>query len=273
MSQPPETEHRFGPFRYDAAERRLYRGEEPVALPPKATDTLHALVERRGRVVEKDELMKLVWPDTTVEEIGLARNISLLRKAFGDDAEAYIETVPKRGYRFTAGQSTRPRRRRWLWLALPGAVLAVAAIIDWQFFEPSPYLPQGRRARLAALPFEVMDGALARSGISRSFNELLVVELSRLEGVSVVSPSTVERYRWVGIGPQVMGRLLGLDVILEGAIQKQDGGLLVTSRLADVHTARLIWAETHVQPAADVALARRIASEVGQKLAESRAKR
>jgi TolB-like protein len=122
------------------------------------------------------------------------------------------------------------------------------------------------------LPFEVMDGELARSGISRSFNEILVVELSRLEGVRVVSPSTVERYRWVGIGPQVMARLLGLDVILEGTIQRGDGGLLVTTRLADV-TARLIWAETHDQPAADVALARRIAAEVGRKLAESHAKR
>ncbi len=273
MSQPSGRVHQFGPFRYDAAERRLYRGEAPVPLAPKAIDTLHALVERRGRVVEKDELMKLVWPDVTVEEIGLARNISLLRKALGDDAETYIETVPKRGYRFKAASSGRPRTRRWLWLAAPAVVLSAVAVIYWQFYASSPFLPAGERARLAVLPFEVMDGELARSGISRSFNEILVVELSRLEGVRVVSPSTVERYRWVGIGPQVMARLLGLDVILEGTIQRGDGGLLVTTRLADVHTARLIWAETHDQPAADVALARRIAAEVGRKLAESHAKR
>ncbi len=274
MNPPTGHEHQFGPFRYDAAQRQLFRGEQVVPLAPKAADTLHALIERRGRVVGKDELMKLVWPDTTVEEIGLARNISLLRKALGDEAEAYIETVPRRGYRFRDDEAGGRRPRgRWIWLAVAGVVLAGAAIIYWQFFEPSPYLPQGQRARLAALPFEAMDGALARSGISRAFNELLVVELSRLEGVYVVSPSTVERYRWVGIGPQFMARLLGLDVILEGAIQKQDGGLLVTTRLADVHTARLIWAETYGQQAADVALARRIATEVGRRLAESRAKR
>ena len=96
--------YRFGPFRFDPAERSLSRDGEPVLLMPKAIDTLAVLLERRGQVVEKPELMKLVWPDCVVEEIGLARNISLLRKALGENAENYIETVPRRGYRFTAGE-------------------------------------------------------------------------------------------------------------------------------------------------------------------------
>src|ERR1039458_657306 len=94
--------YRFGPFRFDPAERSLSRDGEPVLLMPKAIDTLAVLLERRGQVVEKAELMKLVWPDCVVEEIGLARNISLLRKALGENAESYIETVPRRGDRFTA---------------------------------------------------------------------------------------------------------------------------------------------------------------------------
>jgi DNA-binding winged helix-turn-helix (wHTH) protein len=61
-----------------------------VPLVPKAIDTLHVLLERRGRVVEKADLMKLVWPDTTVEDVGLARNISLLRKALDDESGQYI---------------------------------------------------------------------------------------------------------------------------------------------------------------------------------------
>jgi DNA-binding winged helix-turn-helix (wHTH) protein len=76
----------FGPFHYDAEQRLLFRQGEVVPLVPKAIDTLHVLLERRGRVVEKAELMKLVWPDTTVEDVGLARNISLLRKALDDEA-------------------------------------------------------------------------------------------------------------------------------------------------------------------------------------------
>ena len=102
MSQPPGIVYRFGPFRYSSAQRLLYRDDVLVPLMPKAADTLQALLERRGQVVGKAELMKAVWPDCVVEDVGLARNISLLRKALGDDAEGYIETIPKRGYRFTA---------------------------------------------------------------------------------------------------------------------------------------------------------------------------
>jgi len=92
----------FGPFRLDPAERRLLRGDEPVPLPPKLLDTLVALVEADGRLVAKEALMQRLWPDTVVEEVNLARNVSLLRKALGelDDGRGYIETVPKSGYRF-----------------------------------------------------------------------------------------------------------------------------------------------------------------------------
>jgi DNA-binding winged helix-turn-helix (wHTH) protein len=78
----------FGPFRYDWEQRLLFREGETVPLAPKVAETLRVLLERRGTVVEKAELMRAVWPDTTVEEIGLARNISQLRKALGDESEA-----------------------------------------------------------------------------------------------------------------------------------------------------------------------------------------
>src|SRR5580704_14327548 len=94
----------FGPFRIDRTERLLRRGSDVIPLTPKAIETLLVLAANGGRVVEKDELIHHVWPDTFVEEGSLARNISLLRKVLGggpDDAD-YIETVPRRGYRFVA---------------------------------------------------------------------------------------------------------------------------------------------------------------------------
>jgi Tol biopolymer transport system component/DNA-binding winged helix-turn-helix (wHTH) protein len=96
--------YEFGPFRMDLGERLLLRDGEPVPLTPKAFETLLVLVQNRGHVVEKDELMNKVWPDTFVEEVGLARNISVLRKVLegGSDRHHYIETIPKRGYRFRA---------------------------------------------------------------------------------------------------------------------------------------------------------------------------
>ena len=94
----------FGDFRLDVAERRLLRDGRPVPLAPKAFDVLAALAARPGRLITKDELLKEVWPDSFVEESNLAYHVFALRKALGEtaDGESYVETVPKRGYRFTA---------------------------------------------------------------------------------------------------------------------------------------------------------------------------
>ena len=78
----------FGPFRLDRRERLLLREGEPVALPPKAFDTLLILVENSGHVMSKDELMSHVWPDSFVEETNLAQNISIVRKALGAPSAA-----------------------------------------------------------------------------------------------------------------------------------------------------------------------------------------
>jgi Tol biopolymer transport system component/DNA-binding winged helix-turn-helix (wHTH) protein len=99
----PQSIYEFGPFQLDPAEKVLRREGVPVPLTPKAFETLLALVEKSGRVVEKSVLMSRVWPDAFVEEQNLAFNISVLRKTLGSETDggAYIETVPKRGYRFT----------------------------------------------------------------------------------------------------------------------------------------------------------------------------
>src|SRR5437899_7095885 len=102
MKQRPVYE--FGPFRLAPTEGLLTRDGISVPLTPKAFETLVVLVEHNGHLVDKDELMRQVWPDTFVEEVGLARNVSSLRRALGEEPAAirYIETVPKRGYRFVA---------------------------------------------------------------------------------------------------------------------------------------------------------------------------
>ena len=102
MSRPARHFYEFGPFRVDVANRLLLREGEPVPLTIKAFDTLLALVENSGQVLEKDELMKRVWPDAVVEENNLTQNVSALRKIIGEDTSGrrYIETLPRRGYRF-----------------------------------------------------------------------------------------------------------------------------------------------------------------------------
>jgi TolB-like protein/DNA-binding winged helix-turn-helix (wHTH) protein/Flp pilus assembly protein TadD len=104
MNQPAKLFYEFGPFRLDTAERLLLCNGEEVSLTPKVFDLLLVLVENGGHILEKDALMKAVWPDAVVEETNLTRNISTLRRALGEgqDTLKYIETIPWRGYRFVA---------------------------------------------------------------------------------------------------------------------------------------------------------------------------
>src|SRR5437870_10640378 len=96
--------YQFGSYRLDAMERVLLRDGQPITLPPKDLETLLVLVERAGHIVEKEELLEKVWPGVFVEEGNLARHIFNLRQVLGDTADGrkYIETIPKRGYRFLA---------------------------------------------------------------------------------------------------------------------------------------------------------------------------
>jgi DNA-binding winged helix-turn-helix (wHTH) protein/Tol biopolymer transport system component len=130
--------HEFGPFRLDPRERLLTRDGQPVALTPKAFDLLVYLVERPGRLVDKQALMAALWPDAVVEEANLAYTVSALRKALGDghDGEQIIQTVPTRGYRFVA-----PVR-----VVLP---------------QPSPTSASERRGRGVLLPVTLVIGILA----------------------------------------------------------------------------------------------------------------
>ncbi|MCW5978164.1 MAG: winged helix-turn-helix domain-containing protein [Bryobacteraceae bacterium] len=290
MSQPLGAVYRFGPFRYDAAQRLLFRNDELIPLVPKAIDTLHALLERRGEVVGKAELMKAVWPDAVVEEVGLARNISLLRKALGDDGEAYIETIPKRGYRFTAqvdqpaslpvetaqpvppGVHRRAGQPRRAWFAFLAILLGLCALVYWQFYRPSRYLPQvGGAASLAVIPFECLSPDLERAKFSEGLNQALVAEIAKLKSAQIVSPSTIQRYLRLRIPTAIMTRLLGLDVILEGTAQTFGPQIRVSARLTDVHSGKLIWADGYDVAAADInqaeaAVARALAAQIGRRL-------
>ena len=149
------TVYEFGPFRLDPKNRQLLRVGEPIALTPKVFDALVVLVESRGRLVLKDDILKAVWPDTFVTESNLTQVVFTLRKALGERGgeRHYIVTIPKRGYRFgahiqqieredppppqptLAGEApvnavqpgtARPRRRR---LTSAAAVIGITAVL------------------------------------------------------------------------------------------------------------------------------------------------
>ena len=105
MNSRPQQRYEFGPFQLDTSEHSLLRDGQVVPLEPKVFNLLRVLVQNDGRLLQKEELLKEVWPDSFVEEGNLNRNISILRKVLGEESSGkpYIETVPKRGYRFVAG--------------------------------------------------------------------------------------------------------------------------------------------------------------------------
>ena len=117
--------YEFGAYRLDTVERVLLRDGQPVPLTPKAFETLVVLVQNNGHVVEKDDLMKQVWQDTCVEEANLTQNIFTLRRVLEESSEKpkYIETVPRRGYRFVALSKSLLHRVR---LPRPGNIRSKA---------------------------------------------------------------------------------------------------------------------------------------------------
>jgi DNA-binding winged helix-turn-helix (wHTH) protein/predicted Zn-dependent protease len=167
--------YQFGDFRLDVRNARLTRGADAVALPPKTFDLLVTLVRHAGELVDKDSLMREVWPDTFVEEANLSRHIWTLRKALGD--EGYVETIPKRGYRFAAAVRTLPAeggpardetigRRRIHWSAWLAAGVAVAAIA-WSAKVLPRRAPDSDRLTAAVSPdavkwFDLGDAARAQ---------------------------------------------------------------------------------------------------------------
>src|SRR5687768_6896753 len=127
MAQPDSLSYEFGRFRLKTAERILLREGELVPLTPKVFDILITLVENRGQVVAKDDLMKRVWPSTYVEEGNLTQNISLLRKALGESPGGvqFIETVPRRGYRFVGDIN-----ESWDGVPLNGPISAPVPVVE-----------------------------------------------------------------------------------------------------------------------------------------------
>ena len=279
MPSSGQTEYLFGPFHYDSARRLLFRGSEMVPLEPKVADTLRVLLEHNGRVVEKAELLREVWPGISVDEVGLARNISRLRKALGDEAEAslYVETLSKRGYRFVAPVEIRrageakpaaPGKVRRLTKQLLYVLLGVAAlamglgVIYWQFYHPSRYFPRSAQAaNVAVVPFTCLSPELDCGAFPYGLNDLLVARLSQFAGVHVLSPSTVYRFQRARLSMAFMARMLGMDALVEGTIQHAGDQVRITARLVDVHSAKLIWSDSFEYPAQNLAGAQNRAAE------------
>jgi DNA-binding winged helix-turn-helix (wHTH) protein/Flp pilus assembly protein TadD len=218
MKAPPPTIYEFGSFRLDLTERLLQRNGRPVSLTPKAFEVLTLLIERRGHLVEKDELMREVWSDAFVEEANLSRTIWMLRQALGDDrnGQGIIQTVPKHGYRFVAEVEEVSGDRG------PSKV---------------------RVNSMALMPLEDFSGFSAHEYLADGVTEGLIASLSRAKGLRVIAAKAVAAYKNSSQMPSEIARLLNVDAILLGSFARDGERLRVNLRLIFAATEEEFWSE------------------------------
>jgi len=253
MGEQPPAFYEFGPFRLDASERVLLRHGERVTLTPKVFDTLVALVQSGGKLLEKDALMRLVWPDMAfVEEGNLSNNIFVLRKALGETADQrYIETVPKRGYRFVAevrqvrdaaAGSMAVRGRRFDARLVAGIVLValIAAASWWVWRRLQPRPPSGVES-LAVLPFKPVTEDPETAHLGLGLADSLITRLGSLRRMRVRPTSAVMKYADPKQNPLAAGSEQRVDAVLEGTIQRSGERIRVNVRLLRVRDGGLLW--------------------------------
>jgi serine/threonine-protein kinase len=242
-SSAPEI-YEFGDFRLDGGRRLLLRRDgDPLPLTPKAFDTLLYLVQHPDLLLEKETLMKAIWPDTAVEENNLNQSISVLRRVLGGKRTnlRFIVTVPGRGYRFVAPvKRQRP-------LASPVA--------------------ESLRS-IAVLPFQPVLAADSDPSLEMGMADTLTARLSGIRNVIVRPMSAVRKYADLQQDALAAGHELGVESVLEGSLQRRDNRIRITVRLLNVADGVSLWAGTFTEQMTDIfVLQDTISEQVVQALA------
>jgi DNA-binding winged helix-turn-helix (wHTH) protein/TolB-like protein len=247
----------------------------PVGATPKVLDTLLVLIEQRGRLVDKQQLMTRVWPDAFVQDAALARHISDLRRILGEPARGgqYIETVPTRGYRFiadvrpfdhddaTVSASNRPntetalapatpqppaspvltRRPTLTWAAAFAAMIAVIAGVAW--FLNRPVRPDTVRS-IAVVPFRTDGNSENERILAQGLADSLISRLVQIPALAVRPIGAVRTLGESTFDPQELGRRLRVDAVLTGEITRIGSALEIRANLIEVAGGHSLWSAT-----------------------------
>jgi TolB-like protein/DNA-binding winged helix-turn-helix (wHTH) protein/Flp pilus assembly protein TadD len=288
-----KTKHtyEFGVYQLDTEEKVLVREGQPVALPPKDLETLVVLVEKAGHIVGKEELLEKVWPGVFIEENNLARRVFNLRQVLGEgpDGRKYIETIPKRGYRFVgsvrglgdSAESTAPAprtsdsphstlrtsRRRILRPWTIAAVLIVAAsLLTLHFWRARNASPE--RVMLAVLPFENLSGDANEDYFADGLTEEMIAQLGQVQPsrLGVIARTSIVHYKHTKESIAEIGRELGVGYVMEGSVRRAGGRVRITAQLIQAAQQTHVWAETYERSLDDVLT---IQTEIAQKVTDS----
>jgi TolB-like protein/Tfp pilus assembly protein PilF len=225
----------LGPFCLDAETDTLFRGGEPVSLGHRAVALLRVLVEQRGIPVSKDALMEAAWAGLTVEESNLAVQIAALRRVFGEEpgGENWIETLPRRGYRFVGPASTRDQ----------GAVTAASQAANFPMATGFSYPTLPDRPSIAVLPFQNFSGDPEQEYFADGMADEIITALSRFPSLFVIARNSSFTYKGRAVDVKQVARELGVRYVFEGSVRKAGNRVRFTGQLIDATTGGHIWAD------------------------------
>ena len=242
----------FADFLLDPAEQLLLRQNgEAVPLTPKAFLTLLALLQNSGRTVEKEELLREVWPGTFVEEGNLTVTIFMLRKALGEGKTEpkFIQTVPRRGYRFIA------------------PVKEVQTLERARVSRSSGAGGDGERMSVAVLPLLNVSGDASAEYLSDGITESIINTLSQLPALRVLARGTVFRYKNLDVDPVSVGREMNVSAVLTGRLIQLGGSLIIRTELVDTDNGCQMWGEQYDRKASDLlSVQEEISRHISEKL-------
>jgi DNA-binding winged helix-turn-helix (wHTH) protein/tetratricopeptide (TPR) repeat protein len=227
------SRYEFGPFTLDSAEQVLLRDGQRVPLKPKVFDLLRTLVENNGHVVSKDELLNKVWPSVFVGENNLTVSIFALRKALGEtrNPHSYIETVSKRGYRFSAEVKESSNSDKYV-MTEPGMRRS-------PLYEKTA--SEMRDRTVAVLPFKVVGSETGNEYLGIGIADSLITKLTNIRQIRIRPTSAVRKYA----GEQELSevaRRLKVDLVLEGTIRRVENRLRISVQLVNPGEGTTLWA-------------------------------
>jgi TolB-like protein/DNA-binding winged helix-turn-helix (wHTH) protein/Tfp pilus assembly protein PilF len=280
---------KFGVFEVDLRSGELRKAGTRVKLHDQPFQVLAMLLDRPGELVTREEIRQKLWPgDTFVDfDHGLNSAVNRLRDALGDSADTprFIETLPRRGYRFIATLTAAPtkpglpetsRIRRYRWIALASALALIGAPAGLNFrILQARLLPWTLHTvpmrSLAVLPLQNLSGDASQEYLADGMTEALITDLAKMDSLRVISRTSAMHYKGSHQSLPEIARELNVDAVVEGSVARLGNRMRITAQLVQAPSDRHLWAESYERDVADVLqlqneLAKAVAEEVKGKL-------
>jgi TolB-like protein/DNA-binding winged helix-turn-helix (wHTH) protein len=280
---------RFGPFILDLRTGELKRDGRRIALQGQPAQFLVLLMSRPGELVTREDLRAKLWPEDTFVDFdhGLNNAVNRVREALGDSAGSprYIETIPRKGYRFIAETEAPPETsppiesastglfparalsRRVLMLSGLAILLAAAVGWGWYRFQEKSLQAPARIQSLAVLPLANLSGDSSQEYFADGMTDELTTALAKISALRVTSRTSTARYRDTREPIQQIAHELNVDAIVEGSVARSGNRIRITAQLIDARNDRHMWAESYERDLSDILNAQNtVAREIAQQV-------